>query len=616
MPLLRPSASDYTTVVRALANAGAAVTNPQGSRPPSKGSVALVSAAAISSIIRGSPFRLIQPRVTAAPAVALAPLANAGSTDVFVVKYDSAGTPLWVRRLGGNGTDQGLSVTTDSSGNVIVNGNYSSKPLTIFDTDGITPFATLDNPILNTFETFVVKYNSSGTPQWVSRIGGTTESVNDSGTITIDSSGNIFVVGGFSSNPLTFFGTNGNPTSITLANSGQSDVFVAKYDSNGVPLWARRIGGSLSDTYNTFSTDLSGNIIVSGYYSSSPVTIFDANGNAAFDPLTLIGGQDDGFIVKYSPNGTPLWVRKIAGSSADQPRILLDSSGNIIMFPTSTLQYIYDASQNPITSLTRKTVAKFNTTGTLLWFSSYTYSGTGSSYPTLESIDLNGNIIIGGLIQAGTTLTIDDGTGNVAATFTTTTNTQSYIIKYSPSGMVLWAKICINGPLDFSACFIITDSSENIVVASPYSSNPLTIFNADGSGAFTTLTNSGGNDIFVVKYNSTGTPQWVRRIGGTGAESMRKVNMDSNGNVFVMGVYKSNPLTIFTADGATTFTTLNNTQTSTDDIFVVKYNSNGTPLWARRIGATGAENLRNSISDSTGNIIVIGTYDSNPLTIT
>ena len=55
MPLLRPSPSDYTTVVKSLANAGAAVSNPQGSRPASKGSVAFVNVASVSAIIRGSP---------------------------------------------------------------------------------------------------------------------------------------------------------------------------------------------------------------------------------------------------------------------------------------------------------------------------------------------------------------------------------------------------------------------------------------------------------------------------------------------------------------------------------------------------------------------------------
>lgn len=60
MPLLRPSPSDYTTVVKSLANAGAAVTNPQGSRPPSKGSVAFVNVSSVAALIRGSPFKFFR----------------------------------------------------------------------------------------------------------------------------------------------------------------------------------------------------------------------------------------------------------------------------------------------------------------------------------------------------------------------------------------------------------------------------------------------------------------------------------------------------------------------------------------------------------------------------
>lgn len=53
MPVLRPSSSDYTTVVKALANSGAVVSNTQGSRPASKGSVAFVSASRLAALIRG-----------------------------------------------------------------------------------------------------------------------------------------------------------------------------------------------------------------------------------------------------------------------------------------------------------------------------------------------------------------------------------------------------------------------------------------------------------------------------------------------------------------------------------------------------------------------------------
>lgn len=61
MPVLKASASDYTTVVKALANAGAAVSNPQGSRSFSKGSVAFVNTSFTSSLIRLSSFLTVRP---------------------------------------------------------------------------------------------------------------------------------------------------------------------------------------------------------------------------------------------------------------------------------------------------------------------------------------------------------------------------------------------------------------------------------------------------------------------------------------------------------------------------------------------------------------------------
>jgi len=61
MPLLRSSPSDYTAVVKSLAVAGAAVSNPQGSRPASKGSVPFVNVASVAAIIRASPRLVTMP---------------------------------------------------------------------------------------------------------------------------------------------------------------------------------------------------------------------------------------------------------------------------------------------------------------------------------------------------------------------------------------------------------------------------------------------------------------------------------------------------------------------------------------------------------------------------
>lgn len=75
---------------------------------------------------------------------------SSGSNDVWVVKYNNAGTYQWGNLLGGSASDQGLAVAADGSGNVYVSGLQKSD----LAHTSVTETAVL------------AKYNSSGTIQW------------------------------------------------------------------------------------------------------------------------------------------------------------------------------------------------------------------------------------------------------------------------------------------------------------------------------------------------------------------------------------------------------------------------------------------------------------------
>ena len=76
---------------------------------------------------------------------------NAGSNDLFVVKYNSSGTKQWTKQMGSSSRDYDYGVATDSSGNVYVTG---------------VTYRHLDsNTSAGSSDLFVVKYNSSGTKQ-------------------------------------------------------------------------------------------------------------------------------------------------------------------------------------------------------------------------------------------------------------------------------------------------------------------------------------------------------------------------------------------------------------------------------------------------------------------
>jgi hypothetical protein len=179
-----------------------------------------------------------------------------------------------------------------------------------------------------------------------------------------------------------------------------------------------------------------------------------------------------------------------------------------------------------------------------------------------------------------------------------------------PVGTVQWAtRIAGTGSDEGNG--ISVDGSGNSYVTGSYSSNPLTIYNANGS-TFGTLSNSGSSDGYIVKYNTSGTAQWATRIAGTGGDYGNAISVDSAGNCYATGSFFSNPLTIYNADGST-FGTLTNS--GSNDLYMVKYNTSGTAQWATRAAGTSGDRGNATSSDGSGNSYVAGNFASNPLTI-
>jgi len=183
-----------------------------------------------------------------------------GYADILLVKYNSSGTKQWTKQLGTSSIDLGHSVSTDSSGNIYVTGRTSGI------LDGNT------NPG-NWSDIILVKYDSSGTRQWTKQLG---SSLNDLGDgVTTDTSGNIYVTGS----------TGGDLDGNT--NSGESDIFLVKYNSSGTKQWTEQLGTSESDYGSGVTTDTSGNIYVTGSTEGG------LDGNTS-------SGNNDIFLVKYN----------------------------------------------------------------------------------------------------------------------------------------------------------------------------------------------------------------------------------------------------------------------------------------------------------------------------
>ena len=131
-----------------------------------------------------------------------------------------------------------------------------------------------------------------------------------------------------------------------------------------------------------------------------------------------------------------------------------------------------------------------------------------------------------------------------------------FVVKYDPSGNVLWAKSAGETGGEWGLG-ISTDASGNIVVTGGFGSPSITF----GS---TILTNGGIANIFVVKYDPSGNVLWAKSAGGTGDDDGYGISTDASGNIVVTGSFESPTITF----GSTILT-----NGGSSDIFVVKLSS-------------------------------------------
>jgi hypothetical protein len=235
-----------------------------------------------------------------------------GGTSCFILKLDNNGDYIWAKHVTGTNPVAGYSIALDNLGNVSLTGYFNG-------TADFDPGPGIVNHSSNgSRDIFVLKLDITGNYLWSGSIGGSGQ--DDGWCIAADQSGNNFITGHF--NGTVDFDPGAGVSNLTGASS---EVFVLKLDVNGLLIWAKNIGGGISNNGISIDVDNLGNAYTTGYL----------NGTADFDPglgvsnLTASGTHDI-FLSKLNSMGDYVWAYNFGGTSADQGwAVTVDDQGAI-----------------------------------------------------------------------------------------------------------------------------------------------------------------------------------------------------------------------------------------------------------------------------------------------
>lgn len=425
--------------------------------------------------------------------------------------------------------------------------------------------------------------------QWASSFGNANN--DNSSTMDIDPSGNIFVGGGYFNTSLTI-GSN------ILGNAGGGDVYIAKYSPTGTVMWAQNISGSGADYMGSISTGTNGNVYVCGSFDSPTL-------NVGGYTLTRSGTLSNIFIACYSNAGAVLWAYSYGNDtspySATAKSCAYSTSENCLYVTgsfTGTLTIgsttLTNATTNADLFLAKYSIASFSAAP--VW-AIKTGGSSAGDYGNSVKVDNSANVFIG-----GTFAPVTGSTSVIGVSVTSQGGQDGFVAKYNSAGTFQWTKTFGSTSGSDYVNNIALDPSSNVYVCGSYLNASL-IF---PTGSYT-LTSIGANDGYFAKFNSSGTFQWANNIGGTsGSDYILGISTDASSNVYITGSYASSLTTI----GTSTFTV---PSSGSQNAFVAKYNTSNVFQWA--LSSTGTSSVsgyaRAITNDNANNVYSSGTFYSN-----
>ena len=398
---------------------------------------------------------------------------NQGTQDVYLTKYDSAGNVQWTQMVGSAGSASGYGLALDANGNAYVTGSTTAD---------LAPTAIADG----NNDSFVAKYDKNGTPVWTQQL--QTLNANQANTVSVDSSGNVYIGGQVT-----------GAVGVGQTNAGKQDAYVAKLDAKGKVVYEQQFGTAGNDQVSATAVTSDGSLLVASVQNGHAILSKYANGDATQPAVwtqDLGDLQNGGKISSIVVSGSQIYL---SGSTTNTS---LTGGTATIVSPSSggSDAYVVGITDNG-TSATADTVS---------------YVGTGTQ-------DTGGALTVGAdgtVYLAGTTSgTFSGQVRNVANT------SNAFVASIAPGGAVSWVRQYGGAEGQSTGMSVAIDPNGSSVLDAL--GLPTSTINLNQSLDLTTATNLRAGDSFQIEI-ATGSSRRTTKITIDAGETLNSLTNKIN----------------------------------------------------------------------------------------
>jgi len=411
---------------------------------------------------------------------------------ILAMQSTSAQLVNWAKTGGGFGNDEIHAISTQPSGTSYIGGNFYSP--CNFDTSQLL--------LPDTANAFIAKIDNLGTLIWVKYF---PTPGNSTGTITDVAAawdGGCFMTGSWTDSIRL--------DSTLLIENGSVNTFFSRLDQNGTLLWIKQASGTLNYSGSVVSNYLGDVYFTGKYYDSLTIdstTIIN----------TLIG--DGSFIVKFDSTGQFRWLKNIQGSQININDIAIDNLGSIVITGRFSATCIVDTTQLISNGSNDLFIAKYDTTGQLLWVRQDGGGSEGSGNGI--SICPNNDILICGSYTSPSatfdTITIPYLSGD---------DFSGFVARYNQDGNVKWVNYqsSINGDV---WNYAVKQVTSNTIYFSGFFYDSLYFSN----GSFMET----GPASYLAACDQDGNMIWVKKFAGGNFNF--DFSLDSSERIYISGIF-------------------------------------------------------------------------------